>query len=114
MGRFSNPFKAAKKVVKTVTKPIAKVLDKVVPNELKPYLPYLAAVAPILGPQMGILSNLTKLQAAGLYGGGALAAQLSQEGSEGDFDVLPIALACLLYTSPSPRDGLLSRMPSSA
>ena len=26
-------------------------------------------------------------------------------------DALP---ACLLYTSPSPRDGLLSRMPSSA
>ena len=25
-----------------------------------------------------------------------------------------IALRCLLYTSPSPRDGLLSRMPSSA
>ena len=24
------------------------------------------------------------------------------------------ALTCLLYTSPSPRDGLLSRMPSSA
>ena len=23
-------------------------------------------------------------------------------------------IACLLYTSPSPRDGLLSRMPSSA
>ena len=29
--------------------------------------------------------------------------------------VLPLMLgACLLYTSPSPRDGLLSRMPSSA
>ena len=27
---------------------------------------------------------------------------------------LIILLACLLYTSPSPRDGLLSRMPSSA
>ena len=27
--------------------------------------------------------------------------------------VVPIR-ACLLYTSPSPRDGLLSRMPSSA
>ena len=26
----------------------------------------------------------------------------------------PIPGACLLYTSPSPRDGLLSRMPSSA
>ena len=25
-----------------------------------------------------------------------------------------IAGSCLLYTSPSPRDGLLSRMPSSA
>ena len=25
-----------------------------------------------------------------------------------------VLLACLLYTSPSPRDGLLSRMPSSA
>ena len=24
------------------------------------------------------------------------------------------AFSCLLYTSPSPRDGLLSRMPSSA
>ena len=26
----------------------------------------------------------------------------------------PVFLSCLLYTSPSPRDGLLSRMPSSA
>ena len=26
----------------------------------------------------------------------------------------PDHMACLLYTSPSPRDGLLSRMPSSA
>ena len=25
-----------------------------------------------------------------------------------------VGIACLLYTSPSPRDGLLSRMPSSA
>ena len=27
---------------------------------------------------------------------------------------LPVPKSCLLYTSPSPRDGLLSRMPSSA
>ena len=27
---------------------------------------------------------------------------------------VPTSIACLLYTSPSPRDGLLSRMPSSA
>ena len=29
-------------------------------------------------------------------------------------DGVTIAKDCLLYTSPSPRDGLLSRMPSSA
>ena len=28
--------------------------------------------------------------------------------------VLALWMSCLLYTSPSPRDGLLSRMPSSA
>ena len=41
----------------------------------------------------------------------------------GDWRVLPeppllwfnsLVILCLLYTSPSPRDGLLSRMPSSA
>ena len=29
-------------------------------------------------------------------------------------EVLTLPIDCLLYTSPSPRDGLLSRMPSSA
>ena len=33
---------------------------------------------------------------------------------ESGFAALPGPYACLLYTSPSPRDGLLSRMPSSA
>ena len=31
-----------------------------------------------------------------------------------DVREITILLICLLYTSPSPRDGLLSRMPSSA
>ena len=38
-------------------------------------------------------------------------------GKEADYyvDLRRVTLdACLLYTSPSPRDGLLSRMPSSA
>ena len=35
--------------------------------------------------------------------------------SGGDgFDAVTLTDVCLLYTSPSPRDGLLSRMPSSA
>ena len=29
-------------------------------------------------------------------------------------DLMIVGRFCLLYTSPSPRDGLLSRMPSSA
>ena len=33
---------------------------------------------------------------------------------EDDAEVEAFAKGCLLYTSPSPRDGLLSRMPSSA
>ena len=31
-----------------------------------------------------------------------------------DQEAVDLAMICLLYTSPSPRDGLLSRMPSSA
>ena len=31
-----------------------------------------------------------------------------------DFGLHTVCCICLLYTSPSPRDGLLSRMPSSA
>ena len=39
------------------------------------------------------------------------AEQLAAVAREAEFEELAI---CLLYTSPSPRDGLLSRMPSSA
>ena len=31
-----------------------------------------------------------------------------------NIEIRPVTTSCLLYTSPSPRDGLLSRMPSSA
>ena len=41
------PLKRIKRAFKKVTKPIAKVLDKVVPNEIKPFLPYAAAIAPV-------------------------------------------------------------------
>ena len=34
--------------------------------------------------------------------------------SELMYNFIATLLSCLLYTSPSPRDGLLSRMPSSA
>jgi len=85
-----------KRLVKKITRPVAKVLDKVVPNEIKPFLPYLAAVAPVLGPMGAFgkgIASLGKFQAAGLYGLGALGADLAQEGSEGDFNLLPVLSA---------------------
>ena len=45
----------------------------------------------------------------------ALLGVVSQEINFSQFEkVIDIVTTCLLYTSPSPRDGLLSRMPSSA
>ena len=37
-----------------------------------------------------------------------------QEAMDASADAAAKRTGCLLYTSPSPRDGLLSRMPSSA
>jgi len=85
-----------KRFVRKITKPIAKVLDKVVPNEIKPFLPYAAAIAPVIGPAGAFgkgIASLGKFKAAGLYGLGALGADLAQEGSEGDFDLLPVLSA---------------------
>ena len=95
------PFKRIKRALKKVTKPVAKVLDKVVPNELKPFLPYAAAVAPYaFGPGVvgasgfqGILAN--PIARASLMGGLNLGAQLAQEGSEGEFSGISTLLAGL-------------------
>ena len=45
---------------------------------------------------------------------GTISKILVSEGSEGIKVNSPIAIFCLLYTSPSPRDAHESRMPSSA
>ena len=44
----------------------------------------------------------------------AMTTALSTSSNLPDVMVLEVGYVCLLYTSPSPRDGLLSRMPSSA
>jgi hypothetical protein len=43
--------------LKKITKPISKALDKIVPNEVKPFLPYVAAVAPYMLPAGAIRWN---------------------------------------------------------
>ena len=76
-----------------IFKPVSKVLDKIVPNEVKPFLPYAAAFAPMLAPGiMGAFGN--SMLSRGLISGGLnLGSQLAQEGSEGDFNPLSVALA---------------------
>ena len=71
-----------KKFFKSVTKPIAKVLDKIVPNEIKPFLPYIAAAIPFVGPAMsGTLAGLSATQLAAVSAGANAFSQLSQEGA---------------------------------
>ena len=55
--------------------------------------------------------------AAGAAPGASVPCSFSWVPVEGSFVLVPsfwFLRSCLLYTSPSPRDGLLSRMPSSA
>lgn len=75
-----------KKAFKAITKPIAKVLDKIVPNEIKPALPFIAAALPFLAPALapsigGFFGATGKL--AGAIGSGILniGAQSAQEGA---------------------------------
>ena len=81
-----------KKALGKFTRPISKVLDKIVPNEIKPFLPYAAAFAPMmLGP--GIMGS-SMLQRGLMSGGLNAAAQLAQEGNEeGELNYLSTLLA---------------------
>mgnify|MGYP003664773688 FL=1 len=74
-----------------IFKPVSKVLDKIVPNEIKPLLPYAAAFAPMfLGP--GIMGS--SMLSRGLISGGLnIGAQLAQEGNEGDINALSALMA---------------------
>jgi hypothetical protein len=70
--------------LKKLTKPISKVFDKIVPNEIKPALPYLSAFAPFMMGPTGIMGS-SMLRRALMSGALNLGSQLSQEGSEGEF-----------------------------
>jgi alkylhydroperoxidase/carboxymuconolactone decarboxylase family protein YurZ len=71
-----------KRIFKSITKPVAKVLDKIVPNEIKPFLPYVAAAIPFIGPAMSAtLAGLSATQLAAVSAGANAFSQLSQEGA---------------------------------
>ena len=89
-------------LLKKIFKPVSKVLDKIIPNELKPILPYAAAFAPYAMPGiMGIGGN-TMLSRALMSGGLNIGAQLAQEGSEGDINLLSAGLGGLQGAMTAP------------
>ena len=79
--------------LKKITRPISRVLDKIVPNEIKPALPFLAAAAPFMAPGLMSIGGNTMLSRALLSGGLNLGSQLAQEGSDGDFSGLSTLMA---------------------
>jgi hypothetical protein len=92
--------------VKSITKPISIVLDKIVPNEIKPALPFVSAALPFFAP--GILSGIggmfvnqaTNPILARMIGGGItnLISQGSQEGAE-KRGISPLSLGISAATS---------------
>ena len=101
--------------LKKITRPISKVLDKIVPNEIKPALPFLAAATPFMfgsGFGTGFGSGIFKTAAGQQMAARALAAgaanlgsQLAQEGSEGDFSAASLALASGIGALSAPGAG---------
>jgi len=76
---------------KKIFKPVRKVLDKIVPNEIKPFLPYAAAAVPFLAPTSGIMGTMV---GRGLLSGGAnIISQLAQEGADDDINWLSALMA---------------------
>ena len=98
MGVLSDLNKKRKKLQKKITGGASKVLDKLIPNELKPLLPYAAAFMPyMLGPAagMGGSQGIMALLRRGLLTGALpnAVAQLAQEGNEGELNPLSLAMA---------------------
>ena len=88
-------------LLKKIFKPVSKVFDKIIPNEIKPALPFAAAFAPfLLGPGAASGSAFQKLlfnpaTRAGIMGGLNIGSQLAQEGNEGELNLLSTGIAAL-------------------
>ena len=92
-------------LLKKIFKPVSKVLDKIVPNEIKPFLPYAAAFAPMFSSRYyGSIWYSCKEHAMG--GGLNIFGQLAQEGNEGDINLLSAGLGALsgAMTAPGAAD----------
>jgi hypothetical protein len=108
---------------KKIFKPVRKVLDKVIPNEIKPFLPYAAAAVPFLAPTSGIFGTMAGR--AALSGGANLFSQLAQEGTtEDDLNLLSTGIAALSgaltagrpdqFVGPAEKGFMIEGSPSAA
>ena len=86
---------------KKIFKPVSKVLDKIIPNEIKPALPYLAAFAPMFGPTSAMMGQGIMRRAL-ISGGLNIGAQLAQEGNEGEINALSAGLGALTGAMTAP------------
>ncbi len=88
-------------LLKKIFKPVSRVLDKIVPNEIKPFLPYAAAFAPMFGPTSALFGKGI-MQRALMSGGANIFGQLAQEGNEGDINLLSAGLGALSGAMTAP------------
>ena len=87
---------------KKIFKPVSKVLDKIIPNEVKPFLPYAAAFAPVFAPGIMGAFGGSMLSRAAMGSGLNILGQLSQEGNEGDINLLSAGLGALTGAMTKP------------
>ena len=97
-------------LLKKIFKPVSKVLDKIIPNEIKPFLPYAAAAFPMLYTGgLGGQTMIQQMMRRGMLSGALnIGGQLAQEGSEGDINLLSAGLGALsgVLTAPGTPGGL--------
>jgi hypothetical protein len=77
---------------KFIPKEVTRALDKIIPNEVKPYLPYIAAAVPFLLPGGFAIGGLGTAASRAIAAAGAnFISQSSQEGAE-KYGINPISL----------------------
>ncbi len=92
MGRFSKFVKKFTKPIEVVTKPFAKITNKILPNELRFLAPYAAGIGSLmLGPTMSPF--MRALASGGLNIAGQIAADESATGDLSDINLTSTALA---------------------
>ena len=92
MGLIKKVFKPFKKAAEVVTKPFAKITNKLLPNELRFLAPYAAGIGTLMLPP-GMAPYLRAMSAMGLNTAGQIAADESATGEIDDINKLSTLLS---------------------